>query len=299
MKSREALKVLAEVTESQWGMVTSAQASARGVSHMNLTRLAESGALIRLSHGVYRDAGAPSGEHEELRVAWLASEPTKLAWERLKRDIDKVVVSGESASRLHNIGEFRASRSELTTSIRKQTQRPDIRYRTRKLTREDVTVREGLPVTTRERTIADLVEDRQDLSLVGHALRDAARTSRLDIDRIVDLLSPLAERNGYRKGDGAAVLDHLMELAGIDSVSVATQLANIPSVGSLVAEKHLANLLATGDFDSPALRSVQGSLAAILTDVRKNIPQQFVAAEWTAIAQATRPAWKAAYDDNA
>lgn len=61
MKSREALKVLAEVSESQWGMVTSAQANGRGVSHMNLTRLTESGDLVRLSHGVYKDAGAPGG----------------------------------------------------------------------------------------------------------------------------------------------------------------------------------------------------------------------------------------------
>ena len=36
MKSRVALQQLAEVTESQWGMVTSAQARARGIAHMTL-----------------------------------------------------------------------------------------------------------------------------------------------------------------------------------------------------------------------------------------------------------------------
>ncbi|MBK7822870.1 MAG: type IV toxin-antitoxin system AbiEi family antitoxin domain-containing protein [Tessaracoccus sp.] len=64
------------MTESQWGLVTSAQAP-RGVTHMNLTRLTESGDLVRVTHGVYRDAGAPSTEHEELRAAWLAAGPAQ------------------------------------------------------------------------------------------------------------------------------------------------------------------------------------------------------------------------------
>ena len=63
MKSRVALQQLAEVTESQWGMVTTAQARAQGIDHMTLKRLNDDGHLIRLIHGVYRSAGAPSAEH--------------------------------------------------------------------------------------------------------------------------------------------------------------------------------------------------------------------------------------------
>lgn len=108
-------------------MVTSAQATARGVNHMNLTRLTESGDLVRLSHGVYKDAGAPGGEFDELRAAWLASEPTRLAWDRLREKPGNVVVTGESAATLHGIGNLRAMRSEFITSSRRQTQRPDVR----------------------------------------------------------------------------------------------------------------------------------------------------------------------------
>ena len=242
MKSREALRVLAEVSESQWGLVTSAQANARGVSHMNLTRLSESGDLVRLSHGVYRDAGAPGGQHEELRAAWLATEPAKLAYERLSESPATAVVSAESATRLHGIGDLRAMRSEFTTPSRKQTQRPDVRYRTRVLSINDVTIREGLPVTTVERTIADLVEERNDLSIVSNVLRDAARKSRLNSDRLTELLGPLAERNGYRKGDGAAFLEELLRIAGINHESIATQMAAIPSLGSLITAKYLESL---------------------------------------------------------
>ena len=49
MKSRVALQQLAEVTESQWGMVTTAQARAQGIDHMTLKRLNDDGHLIRPS----------------------------------------------------------------------------------------------------------------------------------------------------------------------------------------------------------------------------------------------------------
>lgn len=242
MKSRDALRVLSEVTQSQWGLVTSRQARALGVSHMNLTRLTEAGDLIRLTHGVYRDAGAPGDEHEELRAAWLVSEPAKLAYERLDESPADVVVSGESAARLHGLGDLRAMRSEFTTPVRKQTQRSDVHYRTRRLSSVDVTVREGLPVTTIERTIADLVEDRNDLTIVASVLGDAVRRSRLDVDRLVELLRPLADRNGYGKDNGEAFLADLQRLAGLDRESLATKLADDPALGALVAVKYLEGL---------------------------------------------------------
>lgn len=263
MQSREALRVLAEVTESQWGMVTSAQASARGVTHMNLTRLTASGDLVRLSHGVYRVAGAPSGAHEELRAAWLATDPAKLAYERLGKHPRRAVVSGESATKLHGIGDLRAMRSEFTTPNRRQTQRSDVRYRSRLLPEQDVTVREGLPVTTRERTIADLVEDRHDLSIVGDALRDAARQSHLDMNRLTELLSPLAERNGHRKGDGDALLNALLEIAGIDLESLATQLSANPDLSALVTARYLDRL---PRIDTAPLAAAVGALARYAPD---------------------------------
>lgn len=285
MKSREALRVLAELSGSQWGMVTSAQASARGVSLMNFTRLAEAGNLIRLSQGVYRDAGAPGGQHEELRAAWLATDPAKLAYERLSEHPGSAVVSGESAARLHDIGDLRAMKSEFTTPTRKQTQRADVRYRTRVLPEQDVTVRQGLPTTTRERTIADLIEDRNDFSIVGNALRDAARQSRLDVDRLTELLSPLAERNGHRKGDGDALLEELMRVAGIDQDSIAKQIASIPSLGGLVAAKYLENL--------PKIETTSGVAAATTSSgAHTRLTIQLHAVDWVSLALSTHPAKK-------
>ncbi len=295
MKSREALRALAEVSESQWGMITSAQANARGVSHMNLTRLADSGDLVRLSHGIYKDAGAPGGEHDELRAAWLASEPARLAWDRLQDKPATVVVSGESAAALHGIGNFRATRSEFTTPSRKQTQRPDVRYRTRVLKPDEVTIREGLPVMTAERTIADLVEQRAQLDHIGDALRDAARTSRLDTDRLAEMLAPLAERNGHAKRDGNALLEELLEAAHIDLGSLSKQILRMPDLAALVARDYLATIDTSVLFHGPAFRAMldavnqqHADLAEKLTKiVMPSLPALDIPTESIAAAAAT------------
>ncbi len=242
MKARNAIRELAEMSASQWGMVTSAQAAMRGVTRLDLSRLTEAGDLVRLAHGVYKDAGAPSGSHLDVRAAWLSSDPARLASDRLGDGHRGVVVSGQTAAWLHDIGDLRSNRTELTTPVRRQTQRADLHYRRRDLPEEDVTIRDGLPVTTPERTIADLVEDRTDLSIVADALRDASRKFELDLGLLADGLSPLAERNGHRKGDGVALLDQFLVIAGLDREAIAKQIASLDGIGVLVARNYLMHM---------------------------------------------------------
>lgn len=274
MKYRFALRELAEVTESQWGMVTSAQAVSRGLSHMDLARLADGGDLIRLAHGVYKDAGAPSDEHEALRAAWLSIEPKRLAWERTRERPSFATVSGETATVLYGVGDLRAMRSEFTTLRRRQTQREDVRYRTRVLTRDEVTIREGLPVTTLERTIADLVEARTQLDHVGTVIRDASRKSNLDTKQLENYLAPLAERNGHRKGDGAALLQQLLEVARLDSESIAFQIASHEELGVMIASKFMASL--------PGVEVAAVARAA--SDARGSIDDQLRLVDWVKLA---------------
>jgi hypothetical protein len=271
MKSREALRTLAELTSYQWGMLTSAQASMHGITRLDLSRLAEAGHLERLAHGVYMDAGAPRDEFDDLRAAWLSTEPKRLGEVRIKDRANGVVIAGESATRLHRIGDFRALRHDFVSPARRQSQRREIRYRQRALDPRDVTIVEGLPVMTIERTIADLVEDLKDLSLVADALRDASGKRILDLDRLRELLAPLAERNGFRKGDGRALLDRLMEIAGIDIESLAHRVAADPSLGARVAARFVGRLSKT-DIDrllvtpemEKTLRSIQKTFANTL-----------------------------------
>lgn len=243
MKSGEALRLLAELTSYQWGMVTTAQAGMREVTRLDLSRLAEAGHLIRLGHGVYMDAGAPGDEFDDLRAAWLSIDPERLAEDRVKDGADGVVLAGASAARLHGIGDLRAARHDFVSPVRRQTQRSQIRYRQRSLDPRDVTLVEGMPTMTVERTIADLVEDVGELSLVADALRDAATMHRLDLTRLGDLLGPLAARQGFGKHDGAALLGRLLQLAGLDVESLTLRIASSPTLGTLAeVARQVANV---------------------------------------------------------
>jgi len=279
MKSREAMRLLEELSASQWGMVTTAQAAAHGVPRLDLSRLCRSGHLERLAHGVYRDAGAPSEEFESLRAAWLAGDPSHTAEQRLRDLAGGVVVMGASAASLLGVGDLPADRHAFSAPVRRQTQRSGVSYRRRQLEPTDVTIAHGLPVTTIERTIADLVEDRTDLSLVGDVLRAAARSRRLDTDRLAELLAPLSARNHLRKDDGHALLRHLAALAGLDTASLVEEISTSDTLSALVAATNLSRFSdvdlsdpvigpatqeALREFSEYVARSVQESLVPAL-----------------------------------
>lgn len=239
MKSTDALRQLADVTSSQWGMVTTAQAGEMGVPRLTLSRLADSGHLERLTHGVYRGTGVPGDQFDSLRAAWLSTEPKLRAESRLRDLTSGVVVASSSAAMLHGIGDLWATRHEFVSPNRRQTQRAEIRYRQRHLDDVDVTLVEGLPVMTLERTLADLLEETGEMSLVADALGAAARKRSLDLNRLRELLGPLAERNGHKRHDGDAVLDRLLVIAGLDLDAVAGRAITDPALGGRIVEKIL------------------------------------------------------------
>lgn len=238
MNASDVKRVLAEVTASQWGMVTAAQAGLLGVSRLVLSRLASIGHLERLAHGVYRDAGVPSDQFEDLRAAWLSTAPKLRADERVQDLVHGVVVASTSAAFLHEIGDLWADRHEFVSAKRRQTQREGLRYRQRHLDGRDVTLVEGLPVMTLERTLADLLEEVGDLSLVADALGAAAKKRPLDHDRLRELLGPLAERHGFKRHDGGAVLEVLLKEAGQDLDSAALRVLADPELMAWILAKH-------------------------------------------------------------
>jgi len=192
MEVTQALRERAALTAARGGMVTPPQASTLGISRLQLTRLAEGGHLERVSHGIYRDPGSPPERFDTLKAAWISIDPRRTAQDRLSDRPRDAVVSGAAASHLLGIGDLVPEPYEFTVPKRRQTQRTELRYRVRELPSKGLTMREGLPVTTQEQTIADLVESRIDLSLVADVLSD---TEALDSKRLAKLLSPLAQRN--------------------------------------------------------------------------------------------------------
>ena len=160
---------------------------------------------------MYRAAGSASDRFDALRVAFIATNPAVSAGERVLAPVPDAVVSGPSAAYLHGVGQMVPEPYEFTVPKRRKTRRDGIVLKSRRLTPADVTRREGLPVTTQERTIADLVQDWQDLSIVGGVVAD---TGSVDPDRMGELLAPLAARHGLPRGDGSGLWAELERLAG-------------------------------------------------------------------------------------
>ena len=252
-----ALRELGDLTASQWGMVTTAQAAARGITRLQLSRLAEDGHLERVAYGIYRDAGTPPERHDSLKAAWLSIEPRRTALDRLKSKPPDAVVSGSTASYLLGLGDLVPEPYEFTVPRRRQTQRTELTFRVRQLPPESLTRREGLPVTTPEQTVADLVEARVDLSLVAGVLSEA---EALDSARLADLLSPLASRNGFKRGDGQGFLAELERLAHRDVDSLARAVSATP-LARRITEEYLK---AVDPATMAALSSMSDALAKYL-----------------------------------
>lgn len=199
-------------------MLTAAQATAAGIARSTLLRREQNGALERVRHGVYRLAGAPSDPLDEIRAAWLASNPSTLARDR--RGAPDVIVGGAAAAAAHRMGDLYPAPYLLYTPTRRRSTQDDVHYATRAIPEDDVTILDGLPVTTRERTLADLLnEDGADLSLVADALRDAELSdSDLDTEALIRHLDGMAAGLGY--DDGAALYQELRTLAGVDAERV-------------------------------------------------------------------------------
>ena len=211
---------LGELASQRWGLVTTAQALEAGVARPTLTRLANSGALIRVARGVYRLAGAPEHEQEAILATWLALGGADRP--RTDTGVPPVVAAGQTAAQLHGIGDWFPGPLEFVVPTRRGTRLDGVRLRTRELAPTDLagvlaSQVERYRVMSVERTIADLIEQWVDRSLVADALADAADAGKLlSPARLTEYLEPLAKPNKYPSG--AALAADLLALAGVDAV---------------------------------------------------------------------------------
>lgn len=223
--------LVSHLAAGQWGLLTSAQAQREGVTRVQLGRLTEAGVLDRVDHGVYAVASAPY-EHRALRAAWLALDPARTAEERLVDPLAGGVVSHTSAAGLHRLGDLLDDVPELTLTDRKQTRR-GIRLHRGTLTQADVTLVDGLPTTTEERTIADLLRDGHDTEHVAQIIGQGARRGVIDLVDLAARLDPLARR--YGRPDGTALVEYFLDIAGLSARAMARDLAATSVGRELVA----------------------------------------------------------------
>jgi len=220
------------IAAGQWGLLTTAQAANEGISRLQLARLADAGVLQRVGRGVYATTSS-AGEHLSLRAAWLALDPAHTAELRLVNPIAAGVVSHASAAGLHQLGDLLDDQHEFTLAQRKQTARAGIRIHRGDLLAQDVTIVQGLPVTSVERTIADLLRAGHDPEHVAQIIGAGMRRGVVDLTDLATHLDPLARR--HNQPDGSALLEYLLDIVGLSQAALTKELAQSPAGQDLLA----------------------------------------------------------------
>jgi Transcriptional regulator, AbiEi antitoxin len=222
---------VSRLAAGQWGLLTAAQAEREAVTRSQLTRLADAGVLERVERGVYATTSS-TDQNRALRAAWLALDPARTAEERLADTVGSGVVSHTSAAGLHRLGDLLDDVPEVTYSQRKQTRR-GIRVHRGDLTEADVTLIDGLPATTVERTVADLLRDGHDPEHIAQIIGQGVRRRVIDLPDLAERLEPLARR--YGQPDGQSLVAHLLDLVGLSPAALARDLANTSAGQELMA----------------------------------------------------------------
>lgn len=210
MKSGKATEIVMDLASQQWGLVTTAQATAEGVSAVALGRLVDRAVLTRIRSGVYATTSTPSSPEREIRGQWLALKPAVLAADRLD-DPHLVVVSHESAALMHRIGDLYSHGVHFTASSRRQTRQPDVVFHTAEVPASDWTVVGGLPVTTSLRTVVDLARAGHEPGHLVDMLADVFDQHLATREEATDALIEVAEIFGISRADRAGVSAWLAE----------------------------------------------------------------------------------------
>jgi predicted transcriptional regulator of viral defense system len=149
--SREASKLLFNVALQQGGYFTAKQAKAAGYDYPHLDYHVAAGNFVRVHHGLYRLAGLPPSEHDDLIRLSL--------WSRNRADVPQAVASHETALALYDLGEVLPTKIHFIVppGFRKKPPKGGILHRAA-LSPTDVEEREGFRVTMPLRTLLDVSE---------------------------------------------------------------------------------------------------------------------------------------------
>jgi predicted transcriptional regulator of viral defense system len=161
---------LAALAEEHDGLFTSEEARQAGFSDSVLVRLAQRGRLERTARGVYRIPYVPLNRLSQYRESVL--------WAKAHRGPVNVALSHESALVAYGISDANPALIHLTVPsaarLRRSAPKAIVVHRA-DLKPEDITIVEGLPLTTIARTVADLLESGGRADLAKQAIADARR----------------------------------------------------------------------------------------------------------------------------
>lgn len=162
------------LAEEQDGLFTSKEARSLGIQDSVLVRLKQRGRLERMSRGVYRIAHYPAERLAQYREAIL--------WAQASNGPERIALSHETALLLYGISDANPSRVNLTVPVSARMRRAHPKWvaiHRADLAAEDIQLHEGMPVTSIERSILDVLASTRRVDFARQAITDAVRKGLL------------------------------------------------------------------------------------------------------------------------
>ena len=146
MPAKWVLDRLYALADAQLGYFSTSQAAELEIDRRYLTHHVRSGNLERVTRGVYRLVNYPSHPFEDVMatVLWVG---------------DGAVASHDTALAIYGLADAMPAVIHITVPRRFRGSRPGVLIHRAALPAGDVTIRDGIPVTTPLRTILDVVSD--------------------------------------------------------------------------------------------------------------------------------------------
>src|ERR1700683_4928378 len=192
MRSR--IDELLPIAEENEGFVTAAEARSLGIKDSVLARLTQRGKLQRVARGVYRIPYFPSDRLGQYREAIL--------WARADSGPKKIALSHETALAVYGISDANPPRVQITVpkSARLRRHHPKwVEIHRADLRASDIVNREGLPVTTIEKAISQLLEVTGRFGLARDALKGPSKQAYIRTEK-TSALSRRLNRYVHAKG---------------------------------------------------------------------------------------------------
>ena len=172
--------LLYEIAESQAGYFTAQQAREVGFSWERLSSNVKNGKFLRVNRGIYRLVHFPGSAHEDLFVAWLRTGPSS-------------TISHESALSVYELTDVLPGTIHVVVPRTASRRHKGLRLHTNRLEPKEITRREGLPLTTAARTIADVAVSGLADEQIRQAIQEALQRGLASRE---ELLAQAAQRAG-------------------------------------------------------------------------------------------------------
>jgi predicted transcriptional regulator of viral defense system len=181
MRSGPDYNLLYEIAEGQAGYFTAYQARSVGFSWERLSENVKTGRFRRVAHGIYRLSRFPISQNENYFVAWLRTRPDS-------------VISHESALSVYNLSDDLPDEIHVIIPRTGSRRRQGLRLHTNRIGKDEITICEGLPITTVERTIADVAFSGLAADQVQNAIKGAIYRGLTTRQQLI----AMADRRGGR-----------------------------------------------------------------------------------------------------